>query len=214
MEAHAALSTERQLMDEFDVSRMTVRQAIQVLVRRGLVYNVQGSGTYVADPTVVAKSLRLTGFSEDMRQRNLVPASEVLAVEPVEATEELASLLDIELGTELIGVRRLRLADGVPMALESVYLLRDLVPVDELDISSSLYEQLEDAGIKVDRAAQTIKSVNLEAETAKHLDQAVGAAAMLVARVTYSDRGRALEYAETTYRGDRYSFELVVRRDP
>jgi GntR family transcriptional regulator len=213
MNAHDALPTERQLLEEFQVSRTTVRQAIQLLIRKGLVYNVQGSGTYVANPAVVTKSLRLTGFSEDMRQRGLEPASEVLAQGTVAASAELAAKLHVAPGAPLLAMRRLRLADHVPMAIEYAYVVAAMVDLERINLEQSLYEQLSEEGIHVSRAAQTIEAVNLDAEQARYLDQAVGAAALRVQRVSFTDRGTALEHAETIYRGDRYSFDIVVGRD-
>ncbi|WP_295702363.1 GntR family transcriptional regulator, partial [Lapillicoccus sp.] len=98
MDAHDALPTERELLEEFQVSRTTVRQAIQRLIRQGLVYNVQGSGTYVANPAVVSKTLRLTSFTEDMRQRGLEPSSTILEQQTVAATPQLAAQLHLTAG--------------------------------------------------------------------------------------------------------------------
>jgi GntR family transcriptional regulator len=213
LHAHDPLPTERQLMKDFGVSRTTVRQAIQGLISSGLVYKIQGSGTYVADPAVISKTLRLTSFSEDMRQRGLEPASVVLASGTVAASPEMASVLEVEPGSPLVFVQRLRLADGRPMALESVYLLAELVDATSLDVAGSLYAQLGERGIRVERAAQTIGATNLDSHQARLLDQAVGAAAIRVVRVSYSDRGLAVERAETLYRADRYGFDVVVARD-
>lgn len=213
MAPHDALPTERDLLEAFSVSRTTVRQAIQVLLRKGLVYNVQGSGTYVSNPAVVSKTLRLTGFSEDMRLRGLNPASVILEFASSEASPEMAAKLQVEPGAPLIMVRRLRMADDVPMALERVHLCADMVDVNRIDFARSLYEGLRELGVHVARATQTIEAVNLNAEQARHLDQAVGAAALRVQRVSYTDRGRAFEHAETIYRADRYSFDIVVETD-
>lgn len=209
---HAALPTERELLEEFSVSRSTVRQAIRVLLSQGLIYNIQGSGTYVADPGAVSKTMRLTGFSEDMRQRGMKPSSTILTDESVAASPELAAMLQTTLGTPLRKLRRLRLADDVPMALETIYLIDEMLDGAQVDVDRSIYEQLTAAGIVVDRAAQTIKAVNLDVGQARLLDQAVGAAAIEVSRVTYTDRGVPFEQAVTTYRGDRYSFQIGVGR--
>ena len=212
MEAHQALPTEREMLGEFHVSRATVRQAIQLLIQKGLLYNVQGSGTYVANRAVVSKTLHLTGFSEDMRLRGLEPASEVIDLGTATANGEMATKLHVAEGTPLLQIRRLRLADQVPMALEQVFLVASMVNGVELDGRGSLYDQLRENGVTVWRAAQSIDAVNLDAEQAHHLEQAVGAAALRVRRVSFSDRGDAFEYAETIYRGDRYNFDIVVGR--
>lgn len=210
MSAHDALPTERELLQEFSVSRTTVRRALQDLLRKGLVYNIQGSGTYVADPSVVAKTLRLTGFSEDMKQRGLVPTSRILQHRTVAAAGAIVAELEVTVGEPLIALSRLRLADNVPMALEDIYLVAARIAPVHLHPNQSLYTQLAAAGIVVDRAAQRISAVNLDAHQARHLDQAVGAAALEVSRVTFTDHGQPFERAVTTYRGDRYSFEVAV----
>ena len=213
LQPHDALPTERELMIEFGVSRVTVRQALSRLIARGLVYNVQGSGTYVADPEVLSKTLRLTGFSEDMRGRGLRPASVVLNTATVTASPETARRLDLRPGAELITIHRLRLADETPMALEVVEFPADLVDWSGVDLDGSIYEQLEERGVRIARAAQSIDAVNLDAWQARHLDQAVGAAAIRVRRVSSSGRGQPVEYGETIYRADRYSFNIVVTRE-
>ena len=207
------LPTERELLEEYGVSRATVRQAIRLLVQRGLVYNIQGSGTYVANPAVVSKTLRLTSFSEDMRQRGLEPASRILGHETIDPPADVAAKLHVHEGTSLVSVRRLRLADSVPMALENSYLVAALLGQQEIDPTGSIYEQLDRAGIVPWRAAQTIGVVNLDVQQARQLDQPVGAAALRVERVSYTKRGEAFEYAETVYRGDRYNFDIVVGRE-
>jgi len=98
------------------------------------------------------------------------------------------------------------------MALETTYLTDDLIASSTIDFGRSIYEQLAEGGIVVDRAAQTIRAVNLDVGQARLLDQAVGAAAIEVSRVTYTDRGQPFEQAVTTYRGDRYSFQIGVGR--
>jgi len=210
------LPTERELMAEFGVSRATVRHAIRILIDRGLVYNVQGSGTFVADPTVISKTLRLTSFSEDMRERGLVGSSRMISsrIVPVPAPAEVAVALEVAEGEPLLFIERLRLANDQPMAHEQVYVSTDLVGLDFdlIEEGASLYELMSTGGIHVERAAQRIGAVNLPAEQARLLDQAVGAAAIRVVRVSFSDRGRPVEHATTTYRGDRYTFDVVVAR--
>ncbi|MBK7722116.1 MAG: GntR family transcriptional regulator [Austwickia sp.] len=214
---HDTLPPERDLMREFEVSRMTIRQAVSRLVARGLVYNVQGSGTFVSPVEVITKTLTLTGFSEDMRQRGLTPSSRVLAVDHVAASPETAARLgydDPATCPPVVRLRRLRCADGAPMAVETVEVLATVADWSAVDPSGSLYEQLEGQGLQIVRAAQVIAAVNLGVEEAKILDQAVGAAAIRVSRVSYTGRGQAVEVGHTLYRADRYDFDIVVTREP
>ncbi|MBP2356504.1 GntR family transcriptional regulator [Kribbella aluminosa] len=212
LQAHDHLPSERDLMQQLDVSRMTVRRAIEQLVRRGLVYQVHGSGTFVADPDVVTKTLRLTSFTEDMQQRGLTPSTTVLGTAVQPATEDVARRLRIEPGADVLVLSRLRSADGTPMALESVHLPAMGTDWSTFDPTASLYAQMSAAGITVERAAQSIHAVNLDRDQAYHLDQAVGAAALQVTRVSYTEAGVPVEIAETIYRGDRYGYDVVINR--
>jgi len=207
-----ALPPERALMQHYDVSRTTVRRTLELLTTRGLVYQVQGSGTYVADPEVVTKTLQLTSFSEDMRRRGLEPASRILSWEQAAADPETARRLSSEPGTPVVAIHRLRLADEVPMALERVHLLAAAMDWSRVDRDRSLYAQMDEQGIRVVRATQSVHAINLDADQARLLDQAVGAAALRVERVACDERGTRLEAAMTVYRGDRYGFDFVVDR--
>ncbi|MDR0284208.1 MAG: GntR family transcriptional regulator, partial [Propionibacteriaceae bacterium] len=163
MQPDESLPTERRLAEEFTVSRTTVRQAIRALIAEGLIYNVQGSGTYVAPPGLVSKTLRLTGFSQDMRQRGLVPSSRILVLETVAATGDIAAKLGIPAAGKVFHVWRLRAADGAPMALEHVWLPEAVAVAVHFQMEQSLYDQLEAAGYTVARAAETIDAVNVDA---------------------------------------------------
>ncbi len=207
-----ALPPERALMQHYDVSRNTVRRTLELLTTRGLVYQIQGSGTYVADPEVVTKTLQLTSFSEDMRLRGLEPASRILSWEEMSADPETARRLSAEPGTPVVAIHRLRLADAVPMALERVHFVAAAIDWSRVDADRSLYAQLAEQGVRVVRATQSVHAINLDADQARLLDQAVGAAALQVQRVACDERGTPLEAAMTVYRGDRYGFDFVVDR--
>lgn len=207
-----ALPPERALMKHYDVSRDTVRRALELLTARGLVYQVQGSGTYVADPAMVTKNLQLTSFSEDMRRRDLEPASRILSWDEVPADPEIARRLSAEPGTPVVAIHRLRLADAVPMALERNHFLAAAVDWSLVDPDRSLYAQMDEQGVRVVRATQSVHAINLDAAQARLLNQAVGAAALRVQRVACDERGNPIEAAETVYRGDRYGFDFVVDR--
>ncbi|MBV1779974.1 GntR family transcriptional regulator [Paeniglutamicibacter sp. ABSL32-1] len=208
------LPTERELQAGFGVSRDTVRRAIARLAAAGLVFNVQGSGTYVADPAQIRKGPRLTGFSQDMAERGLRASSRTLdcRIEPCPA--DTARALGVAEGSGVLLLRRLRLADQAPMALETARLLPGLFGDGLPDPEGSLDTQLAEHGQRIMRASQTITATNLTATEAHLLDQPVGAAALRVDRVGFTDRGRAIEATETLYRGDRYGYETAVERDP
>lgn len=213
MAPHDALASERELMAIHGVSRMTVRKAIATLVEEGRVYNVHGSGTYVGSADIFSKTPKLTSFTEDMISRGAVPSSRVLELARIEAPESVAAALGLAAPEETTHIRRLRLADDVPIAIEDVYIPRLVLDLESLNLGASLYEQLRLAGHEVFRAEQEIKAITLTAQESRLLEVAKGEAALSVTRVSSSRRGHLIEFARTIYRADRYTFQLAVTRD-
>lgn len=210
---HDALPSERELMASYGVSRMTVRAAIAKLIDEGRVYNVHGSGTYVGSIEQFSKTPKLTSFTEDMLSRGFVPSSRPLGLARIEADEELAQRLGIEVGAECTHLRRLRLADDNPMAIEDVYLPCTVLEIEDLRLDSSLYAQLTESGHEVYRAEQEIEAIVLSEEVSRLLGVPTGSAALSVERVSSSRRGQMIEFARTIYRADRYSFHIAVTRE-
>ncbi|MFB7084917.1 GntR family transcriptional regulator [Streptomyces sp. NPDC056296] len=211
---HEALPSERELMQRFAVSRMTVRRAVERLAQEGRVYRVQGAGTFVADPATISKSLHLTSFSEDIRARRMVPGSRLLQLERTGADMVCARDLFVEPGAPLVHIARLRLADDEPMCLENAWLPEAYVPglVDQGE-PDSLYQLLSRAGVAPESADQTIRATVLDSEQARLLEVPPHFPALLVQRITRDARGRAVERAESLYRADRYDFRVTVFRE-
>jgi len=210
---HTPLPTEREISARHGVSRNTVRQALDALETSGSVYRVQGAGTFVAPP-VVSKSLALTSFSEDMRERDLVPASRLLAAETVRAGRQIAERLGIAPDAEVVRVSRLRLADGSPMCLENVHLPADRVPgLAREDLSGSLYALLtERYGLQIRSAEQVVRAVDLDETESALLGVPVGVSGLRVQRVGLDRRDTPVEATTTLYRADRYDIRFTVRR--
>lgn len=211
---HEALPSERDLMQRYSVSRMTVRRAVERLTQEGRVYRVQGAGTFVADPATISKSLHLTSFSEDIRGRRMVPDSRLLVLERAEADLDCARDLFLAPGSAVVHLERLRTADGEPMCLENVWLPEALVPglVDQGE-PHSLYVWLERAGAAPETADQTIRATVVGPREAALLDVPPQFPALLVERVTRDIRGRAVERAVSLYRADRYDYRLTISRE-
>ncbi|MET9653416.1 MULTISPECIES: GntR family transcriptional regulator [unclassified Streptomyces] len=215
LSAHELLPSERELMSRFDVSRMTVRRAVERLVQEGRVYRVQGAGTFVAEQPTISKSLTLSSFSEDIRARRMVPDSRLLMRERVMADLVCARDLRLTPGTMLVHLERLRTADGEPMCLENVWLPESLVPgLMDQDEPHSLYQLLEQAGAAPQSADQTIRATVLDVRQANLLDVPSHFPALEVERVTRDTRGRPIERAVSLYRADRYDFKLTISREP
>ncbi|WP_030255221.1 GntR family transcriptional regulator [Streptomyces violens] len=210
---HAPLPTEREIATQHGVSRNTVRQALDALEAAGSVYRVQGAGTFVAPP-VVSKSLTLTSFSEDMAERNLEPASRLLAAGTVRAGRQLAERLGVAPDSKVVRVSRLRLADGSPMCLENVHFPADRVPgLVEEDLTGSLYALLNERyGLDIRSADQIIRAVDLDDTESALLGVPLGSSGLRVQRVGLDRRDTPVEATTTIYRADRYDIRFTVRR--
>jgi GntR family transcriptional regulator len=205
---------ERELCDRYGVSRMTARQAVMELVSEGLLYRVQGLGTFVAEKKVRQGTGRLTSFTQDMRERGMTASSEVLEIGAEEAGPVAARMLGIEAGEKIVRIRRVRHADGRPMALETSHLLyKKARSVLEMDLSErSLYEELEKRGVRIGGADQSYEAVLVNEAESGHLGVPVGSPALLIERVTRDAEGRPFEYVKSVYRGDRYRMTATLRR--
>lgn len=214
LRAGAAIPPERELCERYGVSRMTARQAVMELVNEGLLYRVQGLGTFVTEPKLGEGSGRLTSFTQDMRERGMKTTSDVLELGEEEAGPVVARKLRREPGDRIVRVRRVRNADGHPMALENSHLLyevaKDLLGKDLSE--GSLYEELAKAGVSISAAEQSYEAVLINASESEHLGVPVGSPALLIERVTFDARDRPFEYVKSVYRGDRYRFttRLVI----
>jgi GntR family transcriptional regulator len=213
LKPHEMLPPERELAARFKVSRMTIRQALRSLADDGLIYAVRGVGTFVTEPKV-SKDLALSSFSEDMRARGLRPGSRLISAEVLDADAAVAKDLGIEPGSPAFRIERLRTADDVPVAHEQAVLPARLFPrLLDQDLDGSLYELMERRfRIRVDRAQQTTRAVNLGKRLADLLAVPPRTAALHVRRIGIDSQGRVVERTDTLYRGDRYDFSAVIRR--
>jgi len=201
------LPSERELADRLDLSRVTVRKALDELVADGLVTRRRGSGTYVAEPPQrVAQSLsRLYSFSEDMRARGRQPGTSWLHREVAGADAEEARHLGIAIGEPVARLHRLRLADGEPIALEWTASPSRLLPNPQV-VGASFYEALRSRGHQPVRASQHITAVTIGAEWSRLLKVREGHAALDIHRVAELADGTLVEWTRSIFRGDAYDF--------
>jgi GntR family transcriptional regulator len=203
------LPTERQLAAELGVSRMTVRQALGVLAEQGLINSQHGIGNFVTRPMLEQPVDILVGFSDNMLKKGIQPSAQLLDLKATGADQLLASELQVPLGDPIIAVRRLRLADNMPAALEYSYFPQRYLPgLEQQDLEHrSIYAIMaEEYGITLAGAVQTLEPVVALAYQAKLLQIPKGAPLMLVTRTSSDERQRIVEFAKDLYRGDCFRF--------
>ncbi len=212
LEPGAPLPPEREIATVTELSRVTVRKAIQELVEKGAIVQRQGSGSFVAEavPRVEQSLSLLTSFSEDMARRGLTSTSTWLERGIFMPSPEEVQALSLPAGESVARIARLREAGGKPMALERASLPLDILPNPTL-VTASLYEVLAADGNRPVRATQKISAINLDAETAAILGVAEGAAGLKIERTSYLASGRVVEFTRSVDRGDAYDFVAELR---
>ncbi|OED50752.1 GntR family transcriptional regulator [Leisingera sp. S232] len=212
---NSSLPPEREIAEITGLSRVTVRKAIQELVKQGAIVQRQGSGSFVRDATPrLEQSLsHLTSFSEDMRLRGMETSARWLERGVFLPSPEEVAVLGLAADGEVSRICRLREAGGRPMAVERASLPLDILP-NPLAVRDSLYGLLAESGLRPVRAIQKISAVNLEAEDAALLGVAEGAAGLRIQRISYLDNGRVAEFTKSNYRGDAYDFVAELRLTP
>jgi len=207
------LPSEREYCLEYDISRMTVRQAISDLVNEGLLRRERGKGTYVSQPKIEQGLQALTSFTEDMKQRNMHPGTRLIHMLTCLATGRVAKQLGIEDGESVFEIKRLRLADDEPMAIETAYVpLGNLPDFTEAKVATgSLYEVMRERGIEIAHATQTLEASQAKATEATILNIKNKAPVLLIERTTYAAGGEPIEFVKSVYRGDRYKFAIDLK---
>jgi GntR family transcriptional regulator len=211
---HEQLPSERELARDLRISRMTVRQAVRDLIAEGAIYTAPGRGTFLASGEVTQQLVGLTSFSQEMTKRGLVPSSRLLEAQSI-TDDEIAARLRLQPDEAIARIRRLRLADGEPMAIETTHLPLSLCPgLLSMDLErGSLYELLQRVfRLRFGAATQTITAESARPATARMLGLEEGDPVLLMERSSELDNGRPFEYVRSWYRADRYHF--AVRLGP
>jgi GntR family transcriptional regulator len=209
-----AIPSERQLSTDLGVSRLTVRAALDDLVREGLLVRRRGSGTFVSEPKI-AQELTMTSFTEDMRRRGMVPASRTLDLRIVPAGAHLGRLLRVSPSEAVVVITRLRLADRETMAIETLHVRESLIPgLTAADLEErSFYELLEVRyGVVIASGTQTIEPTVTNEDESSALGVPLHSPAFLFERTTQTGAGDVVEYVRSIYRGDRYRIVTELNR--
>lgn len=203
--------SERDLAQQFGVARMTVRHAIDALVSQGLVERIAGRGTFVAKPTIDLQ-MRLSSYTEEMERRGRRPESRTLLTRRETAGPGVARALELDEGTPVAHWRRLRLADGEPLAVQNCYLSVEQFPtfLDD-DPPPSLYDWLAGQDLMPTWGEDSVTAGNATMEESALLDIEPGAAVLHISRRAFC-REIAIEVTRSIYRADRYTLWVPVLR--
>lgn len=205
-----AIPSERTLCQQFGVSRMTVRQAIEALVGEGDLVRERGRGTFVTPPRMDFE-MHLTTFGEEMRRRGLRPDTRVLDARTVPASGEVAAALGTEVGAPTHYLWRVRYADDEPMSIEHQFIPAALAPDLFADgAPASLSGALRDLGLDPTWGEDTLTAAEATDEEAALLGLRATRAVLRTTRRTYTD-DTATIYGRACYRGDRYSVGVPLR---
>lgn len=208
-----AIPTERELAEQFQVTRMTIRQAVTELVHEGLLIRKRGKGTYVRQKKISQNLNIVSGFSEEMHQLGFKPSSTLLEQDRLPASKHVAQKLDMQENQEVISLYRLRLADGLPMALEHTFLRYDLYyPILDGDLEQeSIYDLLEQrCQTSLRRARKSVEAAIADQTNASQLQVDIGAPLLRIEQVSFTTDGHPVEYTQSLFRGDRYQFVVEM----
>lgn len=208
----ARLPSEDALIERFAVSRTTIRTAIQSLIARGLVEIRRGKGTFVVQPQIVQELTELTGFMEDMESLSRDASTRVLDRRMIAASETVARQLALVRGAALARVQRVRLADGLPVSFDEIYVPEQLGDLEQHAIFSLLEHKY---AARLLEAEYRLSAVAAHGTAAKALGIDAGSLIFLIERTTYAEDFQPVYYERLYYRGDHVRFVTrLSRRQP
>jgi GntR family transcriptional regulator len=204
LRAGEALPSERDLSTVSGLSRVTVRRAVDTLLREGVLSRRHGSGTFVARRIEQPLSI-LAGFSEDMRHRGSRPGSVWISKVLSHPSPKEAMALGVGPDEQVLRLLRVRTADDEPLAIETAVVPAAILPSPDL-VATSLYGALAEQGVRPAHGVQRLHAALAAPEEARLLMIPIGSAILRIERRAFLANGRPVEFTTSAYRGDRYDF--------
>lgn len=209
------LPTEDELIEEYGVSRITVRHALQNLAARKLIVTKRGIGSFVSTPTFSQPLTALTGFVEDMDVQGLRAHARVLLIEEITAPSRVREALELPLGAKVVHIERVRLAAGQPLSFDQTYLpcqLGRLIAQDDLENEPifTLLETRHDTPLT--EATYALQAHTADAPVAKALGVPQGSAIFRIERTSFTTGQKPVDYEVLNYRGDATTFTMRLPR--
>ena len=203
------LPSERDLAEEFGVSRMTLRQGISLLVEEGILQRRVGSGTYVASTRVQEKMRGTTSFTEIIELQGKKPSSKLLSYIRVIPSDKEKEQLGLEHGEYIIRMERVRYADKIPVVYEVASIPEKLIKnVRKEEVTNHFFKTLIQNGYKIGKSQQTIYARLASEKVARHLQISRNQAILALRQVSFLEDGQAFEYVNSQYVGERFEFYL------
>jgi len=210
------IPSERQLEQQYKVSRPTIRQAIEYLEKQGYLYREHGRGTFVSPQKLQKKMLELTSFSEDLLRKGIQPNQIIRSICQVVPNDKILSRLELPQESIVLRIERIRLGNDIPIGLQTSYVvLGDDQQIDEDDLKhyGSLYRVLEEKlNIIPTEADETLEVTLSTPEEAALLQIKAGAPLLLNERLTYDQNRKPVEFVKILYRGDKYQYVIRLTR--
>ncbi|MFU2163303.1 GntR family transcriptional regulator [Streptococcus pluranimalium] len=203
------LPSERDLADSFEVSRMTLRQAVTLLVEEGILERRVGSGTFVASSRVQEKMRGTTSFTEIIKSQGKIPTSKLISYIRSHPNDQEVRLLNVKPHSYIIRMGRIRYADHIPVLFEVTSVPEKLVKTfEKTDITEHFFQTMIAHGYEIGKSQQTISAKVADEQVARYLEIEEKSALLTLTQVSYLTDGQAFEYVRSQYVADRFEFYL------
>lgn len=206
--------SDNELVEMFEVSRGTIREAVKLLIRQGYLVREQGKGTFVRKPKIEQDSDKLMGFTELMEKHDMKPSAKVIEKKIIDATLRLTDLMDLDEGEKLARIVRVRFGNDKPLIIErSYFVYKYFRPIYEMDLqSNSIFELLyKHTETRLGEARQQITAITAGEPEVELLNVEPGDPLLLMKRLIKTREGEYFQYSEDTYRSDRIRFATTTQ---
>jgi GntR family transcriptional regulator len=204
------IPSERELSEILNISRMTVRQALSLLVSEGTLYRERGRGTFVSKPKIEQRNIM--SFSDLVKKRGLTPHTHVLQFDKIFAGKDIIGILKLNDGEQIYNIKRLRLANDVPIGIEEVFIPEKFCPnLDRFDLTTSLYKLFrEEYSYTISHVDNTIEASKPSKEEKELLSIHGSTPLLKVSSINFTQSGFMLYFERSSYRSDEYTYSVRV----